>query len=74
MIASACTQYPLSLKKFRGVFIIDYDQKIPPQGHEETHKECFGKVGMSLFGGSLLMPASEFSHEDKVSMLGELRT
>jgi hypothetical protein len=53
------------------IAIIDYAQKVEPQGQKESQQECFGKAGISIFGATFLMDASGFPHSELVSMLGE---
>ena len=54
--------------------IIDYGQKVEPTGQIESQSECFGKVGISQFGATFLMPASAFEKTKLEEMLGEERT
>ena len=64
MIARVSSMFPLSSKQMHGTLIIDDAQKIEPQANIESQIECFGKAGMSMFGATLILPASRFSEEN----------
>jgi len=64
MIAQASSMYPLSSKQMHATLIIYVAQKIEPQSKIESQIECFGKAGMSMFGATLILPASKFSEEN----------
>jgi hypothetical protein len=55
------------------VAIIDYAQKVEPEGQIESQTECFGKAGISMFGCTFIMRADAFTYEQLVAMLGEER-
>ena len=58
------------LKKGQVRLIQDYGQKWEPMKWKETQTFQFGKAGLSQWGGTFLMCASNFSQQELVDMLG----